>query len=464
MSIHIDCLATLEHADAVKSVAVIDKEKPRASFSNSESDSESDSDSGSKSKSKSKTSKVVVKSDISIATGSSLTAKIWKYEYDNLHPRSIPRSITRASHTLSVSYNDEINSVHTSDYDVRAVAFDSHGNLAAGGCKTKMWWANPDRMTECWSVNNDSSVSSLAFNPTNQYMLATGHLNGYVKLWNLSDNRETLYLEPRSERQCVNSVAFNPAGTILVAGSSNGTAVCWSTANAVRVMMTISHSQPITCVAFNSKGTRLAIGGGNTVKLWRWSLEQVASPTCEATLPVCDNIDTVNSLAFHPINADVLATGSSDKTAKLWSFFSPKDSITVSWNCFATLNAHSESITSLGFSPTGLFLATGSDDKTAKLWDCKMLSDISQRMKVLTGVSGFADMLLSRLSRDRTTRKTLSRYLKTELVRKQLMPGTLFVSSNKRQKFGGTRVKRSRTRSKKRKRTTLRHKKRKRKL
>ena len=463
MSIHIDCLATLEHADAVKSVAVIDKEKPRASFSNSESDSESDSDSGSKSKSKSKTSKVVVKSDISIATGSSLTAKIWKYEYDNLHPRSIPRSITRASHTLSVSYNDEINSVHTSDYDVRAVAFDSHGNLAAGGRKTKMWWADTGRMTERWYVKNDSPVSSLAFNPTNQNMLATGHLNGCVKLWNLSDNRETLYLEPRSERQCVNSVAFNPAGTILVAGSSNGTAVCWSTANAVRVMMTISHSQPITCVAFNSKGTRLAIGGGNTVKLWRWSLEQVASPTCEATLPVCDNIDTVNSLAFHPINADVLATGSSDKTAKLWSFFSLKDSITVIWNCFATLNEHSESITSLGFSPTGLFLATGSDDTTAKLWDCKMVSDISQRMIFLTVDSGLAPSLLSMLSGDRKTRNALSRYVRSKAV-KQLMPGTLFDSSNKRQKFGGTRVKRSRTRSKKRKRTTLRHKKRNRKL
>jgi WD40 repeat protein len=82
---------------------------------------------------------------------------------------------------------------------------------------------------------------------------------------------------------------------------------------------------------------------------------------CVATL--AGRSDYVRSLAFHP-TAPLLATGSCDKTAKLWRF-SPDGSTAT---CVATLAGHGNSVEGVAFHPTAPLLATGSADKTAKLW------------------------------------------------------------------------------------------------
>jgi WD40 repeat protein len=71
----------------------------------------------------------------------------------------------------------------------------------------------------------------------------------------------------------------------------------------------------------------------------------------------------VFSVEFHP-TANLLATGSSDKTAKLWSF-SPDGS---KMTCVATLEGNSSSVNHVAFHPTAPLLATGSGDGTVKLW------------------------------------------------------------------------------------------------
>ena len=56
-----------------------------------------------------------------------------------------------------------------------------------------------------------------------------------------------------------------------------------------------------------------------------------------------------------------LATGSLDKTARLWDV--------ASGTSVAMLEGHSDGVTSVAFSHDGRFLATGSRDNTARLWD-----------------------------------------------------------------------------------------------
>ena len=59
--------------------------------------------------------------------------------------------------------------------------------------------------------------------------------------------------------------------------------------------------------------------------------------------------------------SDKIATGSFDKTCKLWS--------TDTGKCFHTYRGHNAEIVCLAFNPQSTYLATGSMDNTAKLWD-----------------------------------------------------------------------------------------------
>ncbi|MFH8348191.1 hypothetical protein [Streptomyces sp. NPDC018045] len=83
----------------------------------------------------------------------------------------------------------------------------------------------------------------------------------------------------------------------------------------------------------------------------------------------------VNAVAFSP-DGRTLATGSVDRTVKLWD--------TATDRMLATLIGHVGSVYALAFSPDGRVLATAGDDGTVRLWDVAG----RRLLGVLTGPSG----------------------------------------------------------------------------
>lgn len=79
------------------------------------------------------------------------------------------------------------------------------------------------------------------------------------------------------------------------------------------------------------------------------------------TIPNCSHHDSkVTSVCFSP-KARILASGSDDRTVKLWDLSTGSE--------MATLRRHAEGVTSVCFSPDGKILASGSWDATIVLWD-----------------------------------------------------------------------------------------------
>jgi dipeptidyl aminopeptidase/acylaminoacyl peptidase len=112
------------------------------------------------------------------------------------------------------------------------------------------------------------------------------------------------------------------------------------------------HNNSVWSVSFSPDGQTIATGSSDkTVKLWN------RDGTLLKTLT--GHNDSVWSVSFSP-DGQTIATGSSDKTVKLWN----RDGTLLK-----TLTGHNDSVWSVSFSPDGQTIATGSDDKTVKLWD-----------------------------------------------------------------------------------------------
>jgi WD40 repeat protein len=116
----------------------------------------------------------------------------------------------------------------------------------------------------------------------------------------------------------------------------------------------IGHSLPVRSVAFSPDSQFLASGSTDkTIKIWNLKAESL-----ERTL--AQNSSQINTIAFSP-DGRFLASGGLDGTVRLWNW--------QSGQLLHTLSKHSNLVTSVAFSPNGQVLASGSGDKVIQIWD-----------------------------------------------------------------------------------------------
>ena len=121
----------------------------------------------------------------------------------------------------------------------------------------------------------------------------------------------------------------------------------------------------VSALVFSHDGTRLASGSTDkTVRLW-----DTTKPDEWMTLQ--KHTGWTNVLAFSP-DGKMLASGSTDKTVQLWD--------TTTGEPLATLTGHINGITALAFSPDSTTLASGSADGTIRFWHAETGNPLTDRI------------------------------------------------------------------------------------
>lgn len=113
----------------------------------------------------------------------------------------------------------------------------------------------------------------------------------------------------------------------------------------------------------------------DTVRVWEISNDG----NCKCLYVGHGHIHTVNSVACSRLDHRTFVSCSQDMTIKLWNIPKKKKATeenVQSLSSACTIVAHDKNINSITISPNDKFVATGSQDKTAKLWNLSDLSSV----------------------------------------------------------------------------------------
>ena len=220
---------------------------------------------------------------------------------------------------------------------------------------------------------------AIAFSPDGIHIAVSSNIG--IWLYDAKTGRELALLD--TDSIWGNPLAFSPDGTKLAA--TDGPIKLWAVSTQTKIAT--FEGQAGGAVAFSPDGTKLASGSvDKTVKLWDISTgRNISTLTGHTELP--------GSVAFSP-DGTKLASGSIDKTIRLWEVSTGEN--------IHTFTGHTDMVQSVAFSPDGTMLASGSQDETVRLWNVSTgenihrlgktdnTSTVAQMLRIFSGrASGF---------------------------------------------------------------------------
>ncbi len=262
---------------------------------------------------------------------------------------------------------------------LNGVAFNADGSMLATSSTdaVQLWHINaadptsPTAVTTIHSTRATNSSPQLWFDPGRSTTLAI--LYGRHSLL---ENTHHISFGPASPVTAPTDLAFSRNGRVLAVGHANGQMQLWNVADPRNLTFIgdpfrapkAPHNIAVSRVALSPDGSILATVSGpiigstvestETVRLWN-----IADPAKPRLLPATLT-STTTLLAFSPVG-HTLATGSADNGVQLWNVTNPSRPTPNG----PPLSGHAGNVAAMVFSADGHTMATASFDGSVRLWN-----------------------------------------------------------------------------------------------
>ncbi|XP_044461680.1 katanin p80 WD40 repeat-containing subunit B1 homolog KTN80.2-like isoform X2 [Mangifera indica] len=189
-----------------------------------------------------------------------------------------------------------------------------------------------------------SPVESLAFDSAEVLVLA-GASAGVIKLWDLEEAKMVRTLA--GHRSNCTAVQFHPFGEFFASGSMDTNLRVWDIRKKGCIHTYKGHTRGISTIRFTPDGRWVVSGGfDNVVKVWDLTAGKLLHD-------FKFHEGQIKSLDFHPLEF-LLATGSADRTVKFWDL--------ETFELIGSTRPETTGVRSITFHPDGRTLFCGLDN------------------------------------------------------------------------------------------------------
>lgn len=243
---------------------------------------------------------------------------------------------------------------------------------------------------------HSETIFDAVFHPEDPDMLATASYDGYVKLWQVTsmECRREMYA---GKDQLLYGLAWGPNATRLCAVSSTGDLFIWNVASGEQIFRQHLHNGQAYRCDWNSLGRtegtgEIATGGAD-------GFACVTDAATGVVLRKLTHPGAVIGVDWHGTRDGLLATACQDGQVRLYFLTEPGMPLQASGTLDGVpqviLSGHEARVFNIAFHPLcPMLIASGSDDKTVRVWNWQPENSGSQELRRMGGHTAYVRGLL----------------------------------------------------------------------